>query len=328
MELLNSKTVASYLVHRGVIADTQNLIIEELSYGLSNIVLAVTNSEVDLVLKQALPELKVQTKWVVDQRRAIVEANAINLFHSISPNHVPQLIDSDPELFTLTIQRAPHTSQVWKTELLAGRINSKIGFELGKILASWHNYGELHRESAETFDDDSLFDQLRIDPFYREISLNNPRLALEISDLISQLQNQKNTLVHGDFSPKNFLVNNNKDLYILDFEVTHFGNPIFDQAFTLAHLLCKFFRTQNQLEMVALQETATQFLLGYEMLRKPSSLSSLAKHTAALTLARVEGKSRVDYLDLAAQEKIKIKAKSALAGNVEMHPLDLFEKNF
>ena len=328
VELLNAETVIPYLLNRGIITNTEGLIVEELSGGVSNVVLAVQNSQVDLVLKQALAELKVQTKWVADQRRAIVEANAVRLFHSISPKQVPRLIDSDPDLFTLVIERAPHTSKVWKTELLSGRINPRIGFDLGKTLASWHNFGEGNKSVQEQFSEDSLFDQLRIDPFYREIRAKNPELFQEISSLITELQEDKSTIVHGDFSPKNFLVNNDKDVYILDFEVTHFGNPIFDQAFTLAHLLCKFFRTNSQVEEGALRETASQFLTGYETLRKPTSLTSLAGHTAALALARVEGKSRVDYLALEAQDQIKQRTKSALANLAEIHPLDLYNKEF
>ena len=328
VSLLDTESVVPYLLDRGVINSTEGLIVEELSGGVSNVVLALRNNEVDLVLKQALAELKVETKWVADQRRAIVEASAIKLFNKISPQQVPRLIDSDPDRFTLSIERAPRTSKVWKAELLAGRINPRIGFELGKTLASWHKFGELDKAIQEEFAEDSLFDQLRVDPFYREIRAKNPDLAEPIDSLIREISEEKSTIVHGDFSPKNFLVNKDTDIYILDFEVTHFGNPLFDQAFTLAHLLCKFFRTNVRSEEEALRETASQFLSGYETLRTPSSLTSLAGHTAALALARVEGKSRVDYLDEAAQAQVKQRTKSALGSSKELHPLELYDKEF
>ena len=328
VELLNATTVVPYLLERHVITSTDNIVVEELSGGVSNVVLAVRNNEVDVVLKQALAELKVASKWVADQRRAIVEARAVELYHSISPHRVPKLVDSDHEKFTLVIERAPHSCKVWKAELLAGQINPAVGEELGKTLASWHLFGESSKEIADQFAEDSLFDQLRIDPFYREIRMKNPDLSEKLSSLIAELTDIKETIVHGDFSPKNFLVDANDDVYILDFEVAHYGNPVFDQAFTLAHLLCKFFRTRVAREEAGLKETATAFLQGYSSTKAGDINPSLAFHVAALALARVEGKSRVDYLDHDSQEEVKQRTKSALAAKSDIHPLELFSKDF
>lgn len=328
VELLNATTVIPYLLERRVIASTENLVVEELSGGVSNVVLAVRNNDIDVVLKQALAELKVATKWAADQRRAIVEARAVQLYNSISPNRVPRLVDSDDEMFTLVIERAPHSCRVWKSELLAGRINPAIGEDLGKTLATWHIFGESSVEIAHQFAEDSLFEQLRIDPFYREIKLKNPDLSAKLDSMIVELKEIKLTIVHGDFSPKNFLVDEGSDVYILDFEVAHLGNPVFDQAFVLAHLLCKFFRTRVPNEEIALTETATAFLDGYGAMKSGDINPSLSAHIAAIALARVEGKSRVDYLDGDSQEEVKKCTKSALAATVDIHPLELFSKAF
>ena len=48
-------------------------------------------------MKQALPQLKVKQEWLADQRRAIVEADAMRLFHSLTPNSVPEIVDNDPD---------------------------------------------------------------------------------------------------------------------------------------------------------------------------------------------------------------------------------------
>ena len=97
-ELLNENTVVAYLTNRGIISGSAE--VEELSGGVSNVVLAVKAGNKDLVLKQALPQLKVAAVWKADQRRAIVEANGMKLLHSITPDSVPELIDFDPEDFT------------------------------------------------------------------------------------------------------------------------------------------------------------------------------------------------------------------------------------
>lgn len=318
--LLDSTSVVAYLRSRGVVGATADVAVEELSGGVSNVVLAVSGDGFDFVLKQALPELKVATKWVADQRRAIVEANAIKLFHSLTPSQVPELVDSDPDKFTLVMKRADRSAKVWKSELLAGRINPEVGYELGKTLCSWHDFGRSNTEVTDQFAEAALFEQLRISPFYREVAIKNPDLQESINSLISELTGTRTTIVHGDFSPKNFLVAGEKDIYILDFEVAHYGNPVFDLAFTLAHLLCKFFRTPSTSEATALRATAARFLVGYGQ----APAESLLSHTALIALARVEGKSRVDYLDQTAQSKLQVLTKRALS-SASMNPLDLFD---
>ena len=328
VELLDLETVVPYLKSRGLLAGSSKIEVEEISGGVSNVVLGVRDESSDLVLKQALAELKVEAKWVADQRRAIVEARAIELYHSMSPKVVPQLLDSDPERFTLTMQRAPRSTRVWKSELLSGNINPKIGAKLGQILAGWHAECAQSKAIQKTFAEDSLFEQLRISPFYREISLKNPSLVVNLSKLIAQLKEEKSTIVHGDFSPKNFLVDQDEDVYVLDFEVAHYGNPVFDLAFTLAHLLCKYFRTDSKEEEEALKLTAKSFVTGYSAICVQPLPESLALHTAALALSRVEGKSRVDYLGEAAQEQVKKLTKKVLSDFSTIDPVNLFIKEF
>lgn len=328
VELLDRETVVPYLKSRGLIKDGSRIEVEEISGGVSNVVLGIRDEDSDLVLKQALAELRVEANWVVDQRRAIVEARAIKLYHSISPKVVPRLLDSDPERFTLTMQRAPRSARVWKSELLSGNVDPEIGAKLGRILAGWHVECAQSREIQEAFAEDSLFEQLRISPFYREISLKNPALVTNLSKLIAELKEEKSTIVHGDFSPKNFLVDKDDAVYVLDFEVAHYGNPVFDLAFTLAHLLCKFFRTDSKREEEALRFTAQSFVMAYSAVSGGPLPRSLALHTAALALSRVEGKSRVDYLSQAAQEQVKERTKKVLEDFSTIDTENLFSKEF
>ncbi len=120
VELLNKETVVKYLTDKKVISTSDNAEVEVLTGGVSNVVLAITTANQKLVLKQALAELAVSEKWLADQRRAIVEADAIKLFNQLSPDQVPKLIFLDPERFILVLERVPVGSTVWKSDLLAG----------------------------------------------------------------------------------------------------------------------------------------------------------------------------------------------------------------
>jgi len=323
VELLNPSTVVEYLTSKNVIQKNDNPQVEVLTGGVSNVVIAITTADQKLVLKQALAELAVSEKWEADQRRAIVEANAIELFNKLTPNQVPKLIFLDPDRFILVLERVPVGSTVWKSDLLAGVINPDIGLKLGATLASWHNYGEKSAEAKIKFMEDSLFEQLRIDPFYRFVATKNPQIEVPIRKLINELEGDKTTVVHGDFSPKNIMVATNDDIYILDFEVTHVGNPVFDLAFLTAHLLCKFFRTEDRLHAKLLANTAISFMKEYQTLRRISP--SVTRHAALIALARVEGKSPVNYLSTDAQQKLQVFTKDVLASSENLSVSELFK---
>lgn len=285
---------------------------EVLTGGVSCVVLAVANAEVDLVVKQALPELKTKAKWVADQRRAIVEADAMRIYHSITPNSVPELIDIDPDNFTLTMSRLPHSCTNWKQDMLEGRVYPEMGEKLGTVLAQWHNAAAQSAEIKDKFMEDSLFEQLRVSPFYRSVKDKNPNLHNVISNLIDEITTIKTTLVHGDFSPKNILATSDHSPIVLDFEVAHTGNPVFDLAFVSAHLLCKVIRADNPSERTDLITTANNFLAAYRQTSRLSVAESLAHHVALIALARVEGVSPVNYLDQSAQDRLVALTKSAL----------------
>ncbi len=324
-ELLTEDTVLTYLIEKGIISANDQAEVEVLTGGVSNVVLAITTAEKKLVLKQALAELKVAEKWEADQRRAIVEANAIALFHKLSPDQVPNLVFLDPERFILILDRVPVGSTVWKTDLLDGVINPDVAAVLGTTLAQWHNFGEKDKEARLQFMEDSLFEQLRVDPFYRFVAAKNENLKPVISNLIGELEGDKTTIVHGDFSPKNIMVGMDEQVYILDFEVTHVGNPVFDLAFLLAHLLCKLFRTNEPLEEKMLIASAQRFISAYEDIRPISN--SLPLHTALIALARVEGKSPVNYLDKAQQDQLVKYTKGILSAGAQISINQLFGKS-
>jgi 5-methylthioribose kinase len=324
-ELLTEDTVLSYLIEKEIISSTDEAEVEVLTGGVSNVVLAITTKDKKMVLKQALAELMVAQKWEADQRRAIVEANAIALFHKLSPNQVPNLVFLDPERFILILDRVPVGSTVWKSDLLSGVINPDVAHVLGTTLAQWHNFGEKDKVARMQFMEDSLFEQLRIDPFYRFVAAKNELLNPVITQLINELEGDKTTIVHGDFSPKNIMVGMDDQVYILDFEVTHVGNPVFDLAFLLAHLLCKRFRTDEPLEEKLLSAAAERFIFAYEEIRPIAS--SLSLHTALIALARVEGKSPVNYLDTSKQSALVSYTKDILGKGDQISIVDLFQRS-
>jgi aminoglycoside phosphotransferase (APT) family kinase protein len=212
---------------------------------------------------------------------------------------------------------------VWKSDLLEGVYRPQVARTLGTTLSQWHNYGAVNLDSHKKFMEDTLFDQLRIDPFYRFVAAKNVNLQDSIHRLIVDLESDKSTIVHGDFSPKNFMVTEDDHVYVLDFEVMHVGNPVFDLAYIMAHLLCKFFHAPNAQEATQLSNIAETFLNAYREHTKISS--SLVLHTALIALARVEGKSPVNYLSPTEQEKIQLLTKKVLLDQKTDDVMSLFD---
>jgi len=308
--VLDEGSVIPYLTKRGLLSG--NATVEVLTGGVSCVVLAVASDEREIVVKQALPELKTKAKWVADQRRAIVEADAMRVYQSITPDSVPELLDCDEANFTLTMSRLPNTCTNWKQDMLEGRIHPEMGEKLGKILAQWHNETAVNAAIKAKFMEGELFEQLRVSPFYRAVADKNPNLLQVINSLIKEITTEKIALVHGDFSPKNILATPDQSPIALDFEVAHTGNPVFDLGFICAHLLCKTIRTDNSAEKEALIATATNFLNSYRQSCNLAIADSLPQHVALIALARVEGVSPVNYLDELAQRELVAITKSAL----------------
>lgn len=309
--MLNEKSVVPYLRHRGILH--KDATVEIFSGGVSSRVFGIHNHDVDLVLKQALPELKSAITWPADRRRATNEARAMKTLHAITPNNVPQLMDVDPEEFTLTMNRSPREFSVWKSELLNGIIDPEIGRELGRILALWHNAGVQSEALRSRFMEDKIFEQLRVWPFYRVLQEKNPGLSETISGMIAQITEEKTTLVHGDFSPKNILVAPGREPIILDFEAINTGNPVFDLAFLLAHLLCKEIRTDSSEQKASLRKTAIEFLAAYKKHSEIKVADNLKDHVALIALTRVDGVSLVNYLDSDQQESVRSITKRVLS---------------
>jgi 5-methylthioribose kinase len=323
MELLTEVTVIDYLFEKNLFARDEEIKVEILTGGVSNTVLAISTAKKNLVLKQALPALKVAELWEADPRRAIVEADALELFHSLNPEIVPKLVFVDPIRFVVIMERVPLSSRVWKSDLLGGVYRPQVARTLGITLSQWHNYGIQNPAAHRKFMEDTLFDQLRIDPFYRFVAAKNVDLQDSINGLITELENDKTTIVHGDFSPKNFMVTEDDHVYVLDFEVMHVGNPVFDLAFIMAHLLCKFFHAPNTEGASEMLKIANTFLSAY---REESQISpSLVLHTALIALARVEGKSPVNYLTESEQEKIQLLTKKVLLDQKTEDVITLFD---
>jgi aminoglycoside phosphotransferase (APT) family kinase protein len=279
---------ADYVASRGfnVVA------VKELGGGVSNVVLHVETKTGCLVFKQSLPKLRVAEEWLFDQRRIINERHCMELLGDILPGSAPMVRFADDDNFIFAMTCAPPGGRVWKEALLDGDADSTAAERAGALLGEMHRIAAGRKDVHEQFADWEVFRQGRVDPYHRRVMEAHPDLAPWIEDEIERMRAHRVTLVHGDYSPKNLFVYPDRVL-MLDFEVAHWGDPAFDVAFCLAHLLLTAIHFPHRTG--AFLKVAQAYWHGYgDSFVAPATLRELA----CLLLARVDGKSKEDYITL------------------------------
>ena len=289
--------------------------VEPLAGGVSNDVVVVRTAHSAFVVKRALPRLRVAELWEASAERSYTEATALRWAHGVAPDAVPGVVAVDRENNVLVIELASVGYGDWKQQLLAGEVRPDVGTRLGGLLAAWQRASASDPAVLADFDDQEAFGQLRVQPFYAVAAERNPAAAPVIATLIERMAATRVSIVHGDFSPKNVLAEPfvGGGLWVIDWEVAHTGDPVFDVAFLLHHLICKMIvRPDRRHELMT---TAESFVETYADRTRaafgPLDDRYLLAHTAALVLARVDGKSPVDYFSPAQRD-----AARALALNV------------
>lgn len=294
-ELLTPETVAAYLASRGVL-DTAAPSVDVLSGGVSNVVLGVSGGSVAVVVKQALPRLRVADEWLAPTERALAEAAALDVARELTPEAVPPVLDRDSKTHTIVIGRAPADWKDWKTLLLAGTVEPAVAARLGELLAAWHSE-TAGRPLPSLLEGQAAFEALRISPYHRTVAQRAPELADRVLAVVAASAERRLCLVHGDFSPKNVLAGPAGELWIIDLEVAHRGDPDFDLAFMLTHLMLK--SIHRPAAATPYDACAASFLRAYEEHADPAlgvTPHGVSGQLACLLLARVRGKSPAEYL--------------------------------
>jgi 5-methylthioribose kinase len=301
VDIEDFNSLRHYLARRGHIRSDDTVSFKRLSGGVSNrTVRVVLGGGHGWVLKQALSKLRVDVDWFSNPDRIAVEAKALRCLNSLAPKGtVPSFIFEDLGNYLMAMEAIPEESENWKTILLSGRITSGHFEQFGLLL------GTIHRESSQAgpelraaFFDRSYFESLRLEPYYLYAAQRTPAAAQFLNSLVTDTRHHRNSLVHGDFSPKNTLIYKGK-LILLDYEVVHFGDPAFDVGFALTHFLSKAHHLRPERDRLG--AAAMLFWNVYrqqiESLDWAADLEPRAvRQTLGCLLARVSGKSPLEYL--------------------------------
>lgn len=297
-----------YLRQTGRIPADETPVIEPLAGGVSNRTVCVRRPNGEAwVIKQALPKLRVQVDWFSDPRRIHREAAGLRRLQELAPaGAVPAFVFEDDAQHLLAMTAVPEPHDNWKHLLLAGCVETTHVEAFGQLLGTVHRRGwDRRRELAVEFGNRSFFESLRVEPYYLYTAEQVPEAAAFLHTLVNDTRLQRFTLVHGDYSPKNILIHAGR-LVLLDHEVIHFGDGAFDLGFALTHLLSKAHHLPAHRDRFA-----RAAVLFYECYRDALGCVqwtnrldlSTGRHTLACLLARVAGRSLLEYLDDADRQR-------------------------
>jgi tRNA A-37 threonylcarbamoyl transferase component Bud32 len=269
----------------------------------------------EVCIKRALAKLKVAADWRAPVVRNRYEARWLARAAEAAPCSVPRLLGQHAGTGTLAMQwLPPEDHPVWKGRLRDGHADAGFAAEVGRRVARIHAHAARRPALSADFPTDQLFHAIRLEPYLVATAKVHPDLAPALTALVARTAATKVTLVHGDVSPKNILVGPRGPVFI-DAECAWWGDPAFDLAFVLNHLLLKCLWTPRAAGdfLLCFEALATAYLAGVQW-EAPAVLEARAASLLpGLFLARVDGKSPVEYLtDDAQKDRVRRVARALL----------------
>jgi len=284
--------VLAYLRKHGLAAADETPACVPLAGGVSSDIWRVDLRSGPVAVKRALPRLRVAQVWEAPVERNRYERQWLETANGIVPGCAPRVLAGDDGgLFAMEwLGKLP----LWKAELRAGRADPAFAAEVGRRLARIHAATAGRQDIAAAFSTDKNFHAIRLEPYLLATAAVHSSLSTALRSLSERTAKTRLALVHGDVSPKNILAGEDGPVF-LDAECAWYGDPAFDLAFCLNHLLLK---------CVWVPAFTKDFLSCFDVLGKSYFESQADKDLEqrvatllpGLLLARIDGKSPVEYI--------------------------------
>ena len=295
-------------MHKAIWLDTINqekiIQFKKLTGGVSSEVYHVKTIKNNYCIKRSLKRLLVKKKWIANTNRIKFEYLWLKHCQNILKRNIPNTYEFNNKkkyivMEYLKTSQYKTLKQLYFNKIININTIRSISKHLYKIHSSSSNY-----KTKKTFEGNyKNFYDLRLDPYFNEVGRVYPKYKGYIKKINENYIKHSNTLVHGDFSPKNILVGKNKIIY-LDAECCNFGDPVFDLVFFTNHLLIKsiFFKDKSQEFIKLYISFYKEYLSNLSTKNFNSYIDRIIKMTPIMLLSRVDGKSPVEYIN-----KVKIK---------------------
>ncbi|WP_421724399.1 phosphotransferase family protein [Bauldia sp.] len=291
--------ILSSLARMGLTEPGASVDAERLTGGVSSDIWKVTAGSRVFCVKRAMAKLAVEDDWFAPVERNRFERNWYAIASERVPGVAPAVLGYDDDLlFFAMAWLDPDHYSLWKPDLMKGRVDRDFAATVGEKLAEVHAATAGDRAIAAAFPTGRLFEALRLEPYLRATGQRHPDLSDALGSLADRTAATETALVHGDVSPKNIMKGPKSVPVFLDAECAWYGDPAFDLAFCLNHLLLKCIAApQASRDLIAAFGAMHEsYMAGVNWEPREDLEARAASLLPALLLARVDGKSPVEYI--------------------------------
>jgi aminoglycoside phosphotransferase (APT) family kinase protein len=312
--------ILTALRRMGLLAPNTAAAGERLTGGVSSDIWRIDLPTGPVCIKRALAKLRVAADWQAPVERNRYEARWMQRANAAVPGAAPTLLGIDEASGALAMEFLPPGSNaLWKNQLRDGDADTNFSAAVARSLARIHAATAAEPTLAADFPTDKIFYDIRLEPYLVATARAHPDLALPLHALVTATQANKCALVHGDVSPKNIL-HGPKGPVFLDAECAWWGDPAFDIAFCLNHLLLKCLWTPRATAgfLACFEAFTAAYTAGVTWEAQSALEARVANLLPGLFLARVDGKSPVEYVtDEQDKDRVRRTARSLLIHPVE-----------
>ena len=282
----------------GLIDESAAFRFEALTGGVSSDIWKVEADGRVFCVKQALAQLKVEAEWSAPVERNRFEVAWYEIANRLAPGSAPRVLAHDPDAMLFAMEFLdPEKHRLWKSELRDGRADADEAAEVGRRLGRIHAGAAGDSSVAERFPRSDIFHAIRLEPYLEATAGKHPDLTEPLVGLSLRTADIRETLIHGDVSPKNILIGPGGPVF-LDAECACIGDPAFDLAFCLNHFLLKCLWTPaaRNAFLACFEAMTASYLREVDWEPRDDLEARAASLLPALFLARVDGKSPVEYI--------------------------------
>ena len=290
---------------------------ERLTGGVSSDIWRIDLPAGPICVKRALAKLRVAAEWRAPVDRNRYEARWMQHANAAIPGAAPRLLGQDEQAGLLAMEYlSPGDHPLWKAQLRDGHADPRFAAAVGDRLGRIHAATARQPDLAAEFPTDRIFFDIRLEPYLLATARAHPDLAAVLQALVAATQVNKHALVHGDVSPKNILAGPDGPVF-LDAECAWWGDPAFDLAFCLNHLLLKCLWTPPARDgFLACFDALAAAYRAHILWEPPAALERrTVRLLPGLFLARVDGKSPVEYITTESDRNRVRRVARALLGS-------------
>lgn len=290
--------VTAFLRDAGLVPTGATPRFTPLTGGVASDIWKVDAGDRSFAVKRALAKLRVARDWTVPVTRNVSEVEWLRVAAGVVPDAAPKVLAHDAQLGAFAMEYLdPAVHPVWKAQLATGHADAAFAAQVGHTIGAIHAATAHSDDMARRFANDALFHAIRLEPYLEATAQAHPDLADALMTLSRETLATKRALVHGDVSPKNILAGPHGPV-LLDAECAWYGDPAFDLAFCLNHMLLKcLWAPQARAGFLACFDALAEAYRGQVNWEARDALERrVAKLLPALFLARVDGKSPVEYI--------------------------------